>query len=111
MHTFNGKDFGEGNLGERGIKKFLETHRCNAICTYLRLPAINPKPNFQTPDSFRFNEKKKIKIKKQIREARAISKSESASDLVKQSHNISNFRSDHLGKIQEEKESKDCIVM
>ena len=42
VHTRNGRDFGEGNLGERGISKFLETHRCNAICRYLKLPPINP---------------------------------------------------------------------
>jgi len=47
IHTMNGKDFGRGNLGEAGIKKFLETHRCNHICRYLKLQAINPKDDDQ----------------------------------------------------------------
>jgi len=34
---------GKGNLGSRGIAKFLATHKCNAICRYLRLPSINAK--------------------------------------------------------------------
>jgi len=42
MHTIN-EGFGKGNLGQRGFDKFLQTHRCNAICRYLRLPAINAK--------------------------------------------------------------------
>ena len=32
---------GKGNLGQRGIDRFLATHRCNAICRYLKLPAVN----------------------------------------------------------------------
>ena len=32
---------GKGNLGQRGIDRFLATHRCNAICRYLKLPSIN----------------------------------------------------------------------
>ena len=32
---------GKGNLGQRGIERFLSTHRCNAICRYLKLPSIN----------------------------------------------------------------------
>eukprot|EP00160_Parvularia_atlantis_P000788 Unigene10631_Nuclearia_a/m.32499 Unigene10631_Nuclearia_a/g.32499 ORF Unigene10631_Nuclearia_a/g.32499 Unigene10631_Nuclearia_a/m.32499 type:complete len:395 (+) Unigene10631_Nuclearia_a:209-1393(+) len=43
MHTINGVGFGKGNLGPRGFDKFLSTHRCNAICKYLRLPPINAK--------------------------------------------------------------------
>ena len=43
IHTIRGTDFGKGNLGVRGIKRFLETHRCNSICRYLRLPPVNPK--------------------------------------------------------------------
>jgi Alpha-kinase family len=33
---------GKGNLGVRGINKFLSTHKCNAICRYLRLPMAQP---------------------------------------------------------------------
>jgi len=43
IHTINGIGFGKGNLGPRGFEKFIETHRCNAICRFLRLPSINAK--------------------------------------------------------------------
>ncbi|CAK4083630.1 unnamed protein product [Aphanomyces euteiches] len=45
IHTLNGHDFGKGNLGVLGFKKFLASHRCNSICTYLKLPPVNPKAN------------------------------------------------------------------
>eukprot|EP01103_Thecamoeba_quadrilineata_P015906 TRINITY_DN5166_c0_g1_i2.p1 TRINITY_DN5166_c0_g1~~TRINITY_DN5166_c0_g1_i2.p1 ORF type:complete len:168 (-),score=28.83 TRINITY_DN5166_c0_g1_i2:164-667(-) len=34
---------GKGNLGREGFKKFIETHKCNAICKYLRLSMIHEK--------------------------------------------------------------------
>jgi len=37
IHSFNGEGFGLGNLGGSGIKKFLQTHRCNKICKALNL--------------------------------------------------------------------------
>lgn len=46
MHTIDNKKaelMGKGNMGVRGISKFLATHQCNAICRYLRLPSINAK--------------------------------------------------------------------
>merc|ERR1712136_147105 len=41
MHTLDGTGFGKGNMGMLGIEKFLSSHRCNAICQYLRLPLTN----------------------------------------------------------------------
>eukprot|EP01083_Nonionella_stella_P066821 176295_1 len=41
MHSTDGKGFGKGNLGKRGFEEFLKSHRCNAICRYLKLPIIN----------------------------------------------------------------------
>eukprot|EP00456_Euglypha_rotunda_P049456 TRINITY_DN3966_c0_g1_i2.p1 TRINITY_DN3966_c0_g1~~TRINITY_DN3966_c0_g1_i2.p1 ORF type:complete len:168 (+),score=10.73 TRINITY_DN3966_c0_g1_i2:115-618(+) len=43
VHSVEGKGFGKGNMGQRGIDEFLRTHRCNAICRYLKLPLINVK--------------------------------------------------------------------
>ncbi|KJE89314.1 eukaryotic elongation factor-2 kinase [Capsaspora owczarzaki ATCC 30864] len=43
MHTIDRVGFGKGNLGIKGIEKFLQTHRCSAICRYLKLPSINAK--------------------------------------------------------------------
>jgi len=37
IHSFNGDGFGLGNLGQSGIRKFLQTHKCNAICKMLGL--------------------------------------------------------------------------
>lgn len=42
IHTLNQGDFGKGNLGVRGFHKFLSTHKCNAICQYLKLNQVNP---------------------------------------------------------------------
>lgn len=47
IHSIDGSGFGKGNMGTRGFKKFFSTHRCNAICRFLKLPLINPKPNSQ----------------------------------------------------------------
>ena len=42
VHSIEMDGFGgKGNLGQRGIDRFLQTHRCNAICRYLKLPSIN----------------------------------------------------------------------
>lgn len=43
IHTRSGKEFGKGNLAVRGFERFLESHRCNPICRYLKLPLNNPK--------------------------------------------------------------------
>ncbi|KDO34430.1 hypothetical protein SPRG_01565 [Saprolegnia parasitica CBS 223.65] len=47
IHTLNGHDFGKGNLGALGFQKFLHSHRCNSICTYLKLPPVNPKERYK----------------------------------------------------------------
>ncbi|EGC29009.1 myosin heavy chain kinase C [Dictyostelium purpureum] len=41
IHTKNGEGFGEGNLGETGFHKFLQTHKCNPVCDFLKLKPIN----------------------------------------------------------------------
>ncbi|CAH8682437.1 unnamed protein product [Schistosoma rodhaini] len=37
IHTFNGKSYGDGNLGIRGMALFFYTHRCNPLCLALSL--------------------------------------------------------------------------
>jgi len=39
IHSINGGGYGQGNLGMKGIMKFLESHTCNHICRFLKLPA------------------------------------------------------------------------
>mmetsp|Transcript_9902 Transcript_9902/g.13784 ORF Transcript_9902/g.13784 Transcript_9902/m.13784 type:complete len:415 (+) Transcript_9902:103-1347(+) len=43
IHSIDGRGYGKGNMGTRGFRKFFSTHRCNAICKFLKLPLINPK--------------------------------------------------------------------
>lgn len=38
IHTRDREGYGKGNMGMAGITKFLESHRCNGLCQYLRLP-------------------------------------------------------------------------
>ncbi|KYQ91743.1 myosin heavy chain kinase [Tieghemostelium lacteum] len=40
IHTKNAQGFGEGNLGETGFHKFLQTHKCNPVCDFLKLKPI-----------------------------------------------------------------------
>ena len=40
IHSRDGVGFGKGNMGERGVEKFIASHRCNAICRYLKLPNL-----------------------------------------------------------------------
>jgi len=42
VHSSDGVGFGKGNMGQRGIDKFIQTHHCNSVCRYLKLPPINP---------------------------------------------------------------------
>jgi hypothetical protein len=42
IHSHDGVGFGKGNMGERGVDRFIASHRCNAICRYLKLPNLGP---------------------------------------------------------------------
>jgi len=37
IHTADGRGFGQGNMGQEGMDKFLETHWCNSVCAYMGL--------------------------------------------------------------------------
>jgi hypothetical protein len=41
VHTHNGQGFGLGNLGVHGIKRFLQTHQCSAVCRALGLELLD----------------------------------------------------------------------
>ncbi|CAD2217198.1 hypothetical protein AGDE_12550 [Angomonas deanei] len=40
----DGEGYGRGNLGAKGIQRFIESHKCNGVCKHLGLPPINAKP-------------------------------------------------------------------
>ncbi|EFA85552.1 putative protein serine/threonine kinase [Heterostelium album PN500] len=40
IHTKDGVGYGAGNLGEKGMERFIKTHKCNPICIQLDLPPI-----------------------------------------------------------------------
>ena len=42
IHSADGVGFGKGNMGERGVDRFIASHRCNAVCRYLKLPPLGP---------------------------------------------------------------------
>lgn len=41
--TVDGKGYGTGNIGRRGINMFLKMHTCNDLCKFLKLPRVNSK--------------------------------------------------------------------
>lgn len=41
IHTFDGEAFGEGNMGEDGINRFLQSHRHSLLCEQLGLPSLD----------------------------------------------------------------------
>ncbi|RQM19840.1 hypothetical protein B5M09_000651 [Aphanomyces astaci] len=41
IHTADGRGFGIGNLGTRGMETFLQSHRCNEVCRWLGLRNLN----------------------------------------------------------------------
>lgn len=51
IHTYDGRGFGLGNLGQRGINAFIKHHRCYRDCKHLNLPKITEPYDHDSPDA------------------------------------------------------------
>lgn len=49
IHTVTGNNFGVGNMGASGIKRFFKTHVCNDICRALELTPRGSASNLGSP--------------------------------------------------------------
>eukprot|EP01084_Bolivina_argentea_P126838 224480_1 len=67
IHTYHGKGFGMGNLGNDGIIKFFKTHECNAICKHFKFSStqnmgINEDLIYGTRPEKQYMKKKRIDV-------------------------------------------------
>lgn len=40
IHTLDGRGFGKGNAGLQGVRQFFTKHKCNGICSALKLKSV-----------------------------------------------------------------------
>jgi len=67
IHTYHGRGYGMGNLGNDGIIRFFKTHECNAICKHFKFGStvnmgINADLIYGTRPDKQYMKKKQIDI-------------------------------------------------
>ncbi|KAL6044462.1 Eukaryotic elongation factor 2 kinase [Balamuthia mandrillaris] len=72
LHSWDGKDFGTGNLGPRGIALFLYSHECNGLC---KLLGLTPFDLYEEPE--------KPILRRQMKPLKGKSLTQSFSNLIR----------------------------
>ncbi|TNN09249.1 Eukaryotic elongation factor 2 kinase isoform 2 [Schistosoma japonicum] len=95
IHTFNGKSYGDGNLGVRGMALFFYTHRCNPLCVALSLSAFDLPPNEEL--SAAFSNQLSLKTDNPAENINGISNNESINNELSGTLAIPVSRCNHCG--------------
>ena len=82
IHTANGQGYGTGNVGLTGVARFLTTHKCNAVCKALGLPAAHDVET-KAPEEWHYNAKGiAFQPSEYLRELRPVPNDAVAEDLA-----------------------------
>lgn len=82
IHTLDGQGFGAGNLGERGIERFLRSHRHSLLCEQLGLPSQDAGlTDEQLAEKLQRDEERIAEEEAEMEERRAVEEAELAAAM------------------------------